>query len=155
MAPLSWADLARLKSPELLKPSAAMQYFRKAITMPSLPSYEKRHQKLASQAVFIRRLASNVILAGAILAASLAAGMAGYGYFEGLPAIDAFLNASMILSGMGPVATMQTAGGKLFAGFYALYSGVVLIASVSVILAPIMHRLLHTFHCAGENDEKV
>ena len=117
--------------------------------------YEKRHQKLASQAVFIRRLASNVTLAGAILAASLAAGMAGYGYFEGLPAIDAFLNASMILSGMGPVATMQTAGGKLFAGFYALYSGVVLIASVSVILAPIMHRLLHTFHCADENDEKV
>ena len=122
--------------------------------MPVSLTYEKRHQKPASQAVFLRRLASNVVLAVAVLAASLLSGMAGYAYFEGLPAIDAFLNAAMILGGMGPVATMQTTGGKLFAGLYALYSGIVLIASISIILGPIMHRFLHKFPYSDKDGGK-
>jgi hypothetical protein len=81
---------------------------------------------------------------------SLGVGMAGYHYFEGLAWIDAFANAAMILSGMGPLNPMQTWGGKLFAGLYALYSGLVLIAATTIILAPIVHRLLHHFHVAEE-----
>lgn len=73
--------------------------------------------------------------------------MAGYAHFEGLSAVDAFLNASMILSGMGPVATLSTTGGKIFAGCYALVSGIVVVAATSLLLAPILHRVLHHFHC--------
>lgn len=112
--------------------------------------YETRHQGLAPRHVFIRRLGKNLATALAMIAASLAAGMAGYIYFEKLNIIDAFLNAAMILSGMGPVAPMQTTGGKLFAGVYAIYSGIFIIATTAVILAPVIHRLLHSFHLAGD-----
>ena len=122
--------------------------------MRSTHSYEKRHQELAPLTVLYRRLGANILLALAMIAGSLAAGMAGYIYFEGLSLVDAFLNASMILSGMGPVATMQTNGGKLFAGFYAIYSGVFIIATTAVILAPLIHRLLHRFHLADEEASK-
>lgn len=108
--------------------------------------YERRHQKLAPMHVFYRRLAGNAGFALLIIALSLAAGMAGYAYFEGLGLIDAFLNAAMILSGMGPVDHMETPGGKIFAGLYAIYSGVVIIAATGVILAPLVHRILHSFH---------
>ena len=114
-------------------------------------AYETRHQGLAPAHVFIRRLGKNLALAVAMIAASLAAGMAGYMYFEKLNVIDAFLNAAMILSGMGPVASMQSTGGKLFAGVYAIYSGVFIIATTAVILAPVIHRLLHRFHLAGDS----
>ena len=77
---------------------------------------------------------------------SLAIGMAGYHGYEGLPWIDAFLNAAMILSGMGPLLQPATEGGKLFAGFYALYAGLVFIVVAGIILAPLIHRLLHRFH---------
>ena len=79
------------------------------------------------------------------------AGMAGYRYFEGMDWIDAFANASMILSGMGPLTPLQTAGGKLFAGFYALYSGLALIMATGILLAPVVHRLLHRFHVEAPN----
>jgi len=72
--------------------------------------------------------------------------MAGYHYFEGMEWIDAFANASMILSGMGPLNPLQTSAGKLFAGFYALYSGLALIVAVGILLAPVVHRVLHRFH---------
>jgi hypothetical protein len=72
--------------------------------------------------------------------------MAGYHFLEKLPWLDAFLNASMILSGMGPVATIQTSPGKLFAGCYALFSGFALITSIGVVFAPVFHRFLHRFH---------
>jgi len=78
--------------------------------------------------------------------------MVGYHFWEDLARIDAFLNAAMILGGMGPAATIQTAGGKLFAGFYALYSGLVVIVAAGVILAPLVPRMLHKFH--AEADEK-
>ncbi len=77
---------------------------------------------------------------------SLFGGMLGYHYLERMEWIDAFLNASMILSGMGPTGTLQTWGGKLFAGLYALYSGLTVIVATSIILAPVIHRLLHKFH---------
>ena len=77
-------------------------------------------------------------------------GMAGYHGFEHLPWVDAFLNASMILSGMGPVNPMTTIGGKIFAGCYALFSGLALVAIVATIAAPIFHRFLHKFHLESE-----
>ncbi|HEV7502083.1 MAG TPA: hypothetical protein VGQ33_18845, partial [Vicinamibacteria bacterium] len=73
-------------------------------------------------------------------------GMAGYSHFEHLGGRDAFLNASMLLGGMGPVEMPTSPGGKLFAGFYALYSGLVFLIAVGVLLAPLLHRMLHQFH---------
>lgn len=113
-------------------------------------TYERRHGRLAPLPVFYRRMAWNIVLATGMIAISLAAGMFGYSYFESLGPVDAFLNASMILSGMGPVGTMQTTGGKLFAGIYALYSGVFIIATAGVVLAPLGHRMLHKFHLVDE-----
>lgn len=72
--------------------------------------------------------------------------MLGYRYFEGMEWIDAFANASMILSGMGPLTPLETSNGKLFAGLYALYSGLALILATGILLAPVVHRLLHQFH---------
>ena len=86
----------------------------------------------------------------ALLAFSLGIGMAGYHFLEGLSWIDSLLNAAMILGGMGPVAPLQTAAGKVFASFYALYSGVVLLASVGILAGPIFHRFLHRFHLADD-----
>lgn len=115
--------------------------------------YERRHQKLAPLPVFYRRIGWNILIALAMILGSLAVGMTGYVMLEGMAPLDAFLNAAMILSGMGPVATMQTDGGKVFAGLYALYSGIVIIAVAGVILSPIGHRMLHTFH-AVDDDSK-
>jgi hypothetical protein len=81
-----------------------------------------------------------------IVVIALGIGMTGYHFFEKLPWIDAFVNAAMILSGMGPVATLQTDGGKIFAGCYALFSGLALIAILGIIFAPVVHRSLHKFH---------
>ena len=114
--------------------------------------YEHHKQPLAKRSVFARRLARNAIIGLILLAVSLAIGMAGYHYTEGISWIDSLLNASMILGGMGPVNPLQTVAGKLFASFYALYSGVVLLASVGILAAPIFHRFLHRFHLA--DDEK-
>ena len=85
-------------------------------------------------------------VAGGLLAVSLAGGMVGYMILEGLPAMDAFLNASMLLGGMGPVNTPKTEAGKLFAGCYALYAGLVFIVTAALIFTPIIHRILHQFH---------
>lgn len=117
-------------------------------------SYERRHEQLAPLAVLYRRLVWNLVIALAMIGVSLAAGMAGYATFDGMGALDAFLNASMILAGMGPVDEMKTTGGKLFAGLYALYSGVFIIATAGVVLAPLGHRMLHSFHAVDEDEEK-
>jgi hypothetical protein len=108
--------------------------------------YEHHRQPLAKRSVFAKRLALNGIAGLLLLIFSLGIGMAGYHFLEGLSWIDALLNASMILGGMGPVAPLQTAAGKLFASFYALYSGVVLLAAVGILATPIYHRFLHRFH---------
>ncbi|MFO0970247.1 MAG: hypothetical protein U0793_32260 [Gemmataceae bacterium] len=112
----------------------------------SFLTFESRHQPLASRRRFVRRLARSVLMAGVLVGVSLLAGMLGYHFLEGMPWIDAFANAAMILSGMGPLGPLQTTAGKLFAGIYALYSGLVLIFATGIILAPIVHRVLHRFH---------
>jgi len=112
--------------------------------------YEHHKQPLANRRTFVKRLVLNAFMGFIILAGSLAIGMAGYHYLEGLSWIDSLLNASMILGGMGPVNPLQTDAGKIFASFYALYSGVVLLASVGFLAAPIFHRFLHHFHLAED-----
>jgi hypothetical protein len=91
-------------------------------------------------------MALHVFLALGLLAFSLAFGIVGYCYFEKLTALDAFLNAAMLLGGMGPVNLPITSGGKLFAGLYALYAGLVFIVTAALIITPIAHRVLHKFH---------
>ena len=113
---------------------------------------ESRLKPLAPQRVFVQRLLVSGAVGVGIVIVSLGAGMAGYHGYEGLPWIDAFLNASMILSGMGPLMQPQTTGGKLFAGFYALYSGLAVILVAGVIFAPVVHRFLHRFHMEDTDD---
>ncbi len=108
--------------------------------------YEKRRQNLLPRNVFIQRLAKHGVIAFLIMAVSLGIGVICYRMFEGMPWIDALLNASMILGGMGPVGELHTFEGKLFASLYALFSGVVFLISMGVLAAPILHRFLHKFH---------
>jgi len=105
----------------------------------------KVHPPIAPER-FARRVLLHAVAALAVLAFSLALGMAGYEYFEHLPWRDAFLNAAMLMGGMGPVDAPRTNGGKVFAGLYALYAGLVFLAAAGLVFAPIMHRLLHKFH---------
>lgn len=100
----------------------------------------------AARKAFARRLLACVGFAGVLIGVSLFAGVAGYHFLEGLTWVDAFVDASMILSGMGPVSHLETSGAKLFAGCYALYSGLVLILATGIILAPFIHFVLHRFH---------
>ena len=108
--------------------------------------YEHRSQPLLSRAQFRARLLRHALLALAIMLAALAIGVLGYRLTEGMDWIDALLNASMILGGMGPVGELHTNGAKLFASLYALFAGVVFIGLTGVLLAPLMHRLMHRFH---------
>lgn len=108
--------------------------------------YESKHQPPLPRAVFAQRLIGHLLAAFALLAVSLAAGMVGYVVFEKLSWIDAFLNAAMLLGGMGPVNPPQTTAGKLFAGCYALYAGLVFIVTAALVFTPIFHRLIHRFH---------
>lgn len=112
--------------------------------------YEHHKQPLASKKVFIRRLRRNALIGAFLLLVSLTIGILGYHFLENLSWIDSLLNAAMILGGMGPVNSLQTVAGKIFASFYALYSGVVLLAAVAILIAPIFHRFLHHFHLADE-----
>jgi len=111
--------------------------------------YEKRAEPLAPPRVFARRVARHAALTAALIAGSLAIGMAGYHGLEGLSWVDAFVNAAMLMGGMGPVDTLHTTAGKLFAGGYALYCGLLLIVAAGLLLGPFLHRLLHRFHFDG------
>ncbi len=95
---------------------------------------------------FRYRMAKSLLWALLVMGLSLLMGVAGYHYLENLAWVDALLNASMILGGMGPVDAVKSTDGKLFASFYALYSGLVLIGLIGLLLAPVFHRILHTFH---------
>ena len=97
-------------------------------------------------------LLRNVLFGLIIIIIALYAGMLGYHYFEQMSWTDAFLNASMILSGMGPVSLLKTHGGKLFAGFYALFSGLAFIAIIGLVFAPIIHRFFHKIHLEASKD---
>lgn len=111
-------------------------------------------QPLMPRAVFYRRLSKHFLLSLALVCLSLGGGMVGYAYFEGLSWLDGFLNAAMLLGGMGPVNTPQTSGGKVFAGMYALYAGLIFLIAAGLVLAPVVHRILHRFHLDEEDDQK-
>jgi len=112
-----------------------------------VPLYEHRRQRPLPPAAFLARLMRHFALAALLLAASLGLGMLGYEHYEHLGWLDAFENTCMLLGGMGPVNNPVTPAGKLFAGCYALYAGLVFIVSATIILAPVLHRMLHLFHC--------
>jgi hypothetical protein len=115
--------------------------------------FEHKSQPLLPRRQFLQRMVAAIGVTLAIIAASLAFGMAGYHFLGGLPWIDALLNSAMILTGMGPVDPMQSTGGKLFATVYALYSGVAFLSMMAVLLAPIIHRAMHKFHLDAEEDD--
>jgi hypothetical protein len=115
--------------------------------------YERRTQPLASRRIFLRRFAYCVALASALISFSLAVGMIGYRTTENLSWLDAFVNASMLLGGMGPIDQLHSAAGKWFAGFYALYCGLVVIIVTGIIFAPVVHRFLHRFHLEKKGDD--
>ena len=117
-------------------------------------NYERRSQQLASPAVYRKRLVQSGTVGFIMVAVSLAVGMAGYAYFEDLGWLDAFVNAAMILSGMGPLHDPESTGGKLFAGIYALFSGFAVLVIAAVTFAPAVHRMLHRFHMQTEEDEE-
>ena len=112
--------------------------------------YEPRHHPPLPRRRFLRRLALHFAVACGLVVASLLAGMAGYAYYEGLGWRDAFLNAAMLLGGMGPVETPHTSGGKLFAGAYALYAGLIFLVTGAILLSPVVHRILHKFHWSAD-----
>ena len=108
--------------------------------------FEKRGEKPISSGAFVLRLLRTLSVIGIFVGVSLGIGMAGYSWLEGLGPVDSFLNASMILGGMGPVDPMKTDAGKIFAGVYALYSGLAFLVMAGFIFGPIAHRILHRFH---------
>ena len=108
--------------------------------------YESHSQPLLKRMQFLRRLLVHTAAVVILIGSSLAVGMWGYVHYESLSLLDAFLNASMLLGGMGPIDFPKTEGGKLFAGIFAMYAGLVVIAAAALLLAPIAHRLLHRFH---------
>ena len=114
--------------------------------MRGLRHFEQRRDRVISRRHFARRMGNAVGLWSAVAVVGLLIGMAGYMLTEGMSATDAYVNAAMILSGMGPVTELKTTAGKLFAGTYAIFSGLFLVIGAGFILAPIFHRVLHRFH---------
>jgi hypothetical protein len=114
--------------------------------------YEHKHQPLLPRRLFYRRVLVHALSALGFVAGSLLIGIWGYRRFEHFSWVDALLNAAMILGGMGPVGELKTTGGKLFASFYALFSGVVFLIIAGVLFAPLFHRFLHRFHLEMDQD---
>jgi ABC-type glycerol-3-phosphate transport system permease component len=112
--------------------------------------YEHHSRPLMPRPQFFRRLAKSIATAGGVIVVSLIIGMMGYHHFETMNWVDAFANAAMILSGMGPLTPLATNSGKIFAGCYALYSGLALVTTIGIIFAPVLHRFLHKFHLEDE-----
>ena len=108
--------------------------------------FEQRKQPLAKSSVYTKRVVRYLGLSSGIILFSLVIGTLGYHGFERMPWLEAMLNAAMILGGEGPVDTLHTAGGKVFASFYSLFSGVVFLVAVGVLIAPVFHRFLHNLH---------
>ncbi|BBU69410.1 hypothetical protein [Fluviibacter phosphoraccumulans] len=120
--------------------------------IPEIIAFERLSEPLATRQVFAGRLVRSIVIGGLIVAAALFGGMAGYHVFEGLAWIDAFVNAAMILSGMGVLAAPVSVEGKLFAGLYAIFCGLVLIAATAIMFTPVIHRFLHQMHMDDEDD---
>ncbi|MDZ4828623.1 MAG: hypothetical protein SGJ09_00315 [Phycisphaerae bacterium] len=113
--------------------------------------FEHRSQPVIERRNFVRRIATGFTVGSSLIFVSLLVGMPGYRYFEGLSYEDSFINAAMILSGMGPLWSPVTTEGKIFAGLYALYSGLAVIAIAGIVFAPFLHRLLHLLHADDKN----
>lgn len=126
-----------------MSPASTKPHPHHARTGRSLPRWE----------IFLKHILTAAAFSGGLIAISLTIGAVGYHGFEGLPWIDAYLNASMILTGMGPVDTVKTEAGKLFAIFYSLFSGVVFLSAAAVLFAPVVRRFLHRFHLDFAADE--
>lgn len=108
--------------------------------------FEHRTRPLASRARFASRLISNALFAAPMVFVALLIGILGYRFTEQMDWLDAFLNASMLLGGMGPVSPLHTVAGKWFAGLYALFCGLVVVVTTGIVLAPVLHRVLHALH---------
>ncbi len=114
--------------------------------------YEHRSQPLLPRPAFFLRVISHAAVSLGVILGSLVIGILGYHFLNGLSWVDSLVNASMILGGMGPVDPLQTEAAKVFASFYALYSGMVFLVAAGLIFAPVFHRLLHRFHLETESD---
>ena len=116
--------------------------------------FESRKQRLLPFPRFVRRIGISLVFTAGILSVALLIGVMGYHFIAGFEWVDAFLESSMILTGMGPVGQMKNSGAKVFASFYALFSGVVFLTCIAVTLAPVLHRILHKFHIDEEDIKK-
>ena len=115
--------------------------------------FEHRTSPLLPRSAFIGRLRRCALISLAIIAVALAIGMTGYHFVEGMDWVDSFANSAMILAGMGPMGDMHTDAGKIFAGFYALFCGIVFLGAIGILLAPIAHRALHKFDLEKGSDK--
>ncbi|MGH7592446.1 MAG: hypothetical protein ACRELE_01130 [Gemmatimonadales bacterium] len=116
--------------------------------------YENRREPLLSRRKFAYRMWQHFLVALAVVMVSLVIGILGYHVLAGFRWVDSFLNAAMLLGGMGPVGDIPTVSGKLFAGIFALYAGLVLIVSTAVLLTPVLHRVMHRLHLEGRDAPK-
>ena len=123
-----------------------------ALRTPSVTKFEHRDQPVVSRRKFIARMLVAIGLWMILTVVGMAIGIAGYAFFEGMSLVDAFVNAAMILSGMGPMGELKTTAGKVFAGAYAIFSGLIVIIATGFVLAPIFHRILHRFHVETTKD---
>ncbi len=126
---------------------------RRRKSKPDWLSYERRHDELAPRSVFVKRIVASLVVALGLICVALLIGIAGYHYLAGFNWIDSLLEASMILGGMGPIKELPNDAAKIFASVYALFSGLLLIAMMGIILAPVIHRVMHKFH-VDEKDVK-
>jgi hypothetical protein len=122
--------------------------------MWGMSAYERKHERLAPQHVYIARLARNVAIALAVTAVALLGGVIGFMWFAELSPLDAFLNAAMLLSGMGPTRDYEGDAGKLFGGLYALFAGLFMLVVVGLVLTPVFHRMLHQFHLDDDDEPR-
>jgi hypothetical protein len=116
--------------------------------------FEHHHEKLLPRHSFIRRLAKYALFSLGLVIVSLIIGVIGYHTLEGYSWVDSFLNAAMLMGGMGPVGIMHSDGGKIFAGIFALYCGFIELVAIGIFAAPILHRFLHHFHLESEKSPK-
>jgi len=118
----------------------------------SFTRFERRGQPVVSRLKFVVRMFIAIGLWIVLTIVGLAIGVAGYAGFEGMSFVDAYVNAAMILSGMGPIGELKTTAGKIFAGSYAIFSGLIIVIASGFVLAPIFHRVLHRFHVETKKD---
>ncbi|MBI5731554.1 MAG: hypothetical protein HY963_10525 [Ignavibacteriales bacterium] len=115
-------------------------------------TFEHKNEPLLPRDLFVKRMVKHLLIGTFTILFSLIIGVIGYHYFEDMGWIDSLLNASMILGGMGPVNSLYTDSGKIFASIYALFSGIIFLVTVGIIIAPAVHRFLHRLHIDEEKD---